>query len=76
MPIVEQLVRALGTERVMFEAADPEVFAWYIKKENCKLQRLNAPIRPSASPPKWPQIQEKPAIGTQSYSKRLAVRLS
>jgi phosphosulfolactate synthase (CoM biosynthesis protein A) len=29
--VVAQLVDALGIERVMFEAADPEVFAWYIK---------------------------------------------
>ncbi len=26
-----KIVNALGLERVMFEAADPEVFAWYIK---------------------------------------------
>jgi len=26
-----QIARAVGLERVMFEAADPEVFAWYIK---------------------------------------------
>src|SRR5258708_14770741 len=26
-----QFVKALGMEKVMFEAADPEVFAWYIK---------------------------------------------
>jgi phosphosulfolactate synthase (CoM biosynthesis protein A) len=26
-----KIVNALGTEKVMFEAADPEVFAWYIK---------------------------------------------
>jgi phosphosulfolactate synthase (CoM biosynthesis protein A) len=26
-----KIVRALGLEKVMFEAADPEVFAWYIK---------------------------------------------
>jgi phosphosulfolactate synthase (CoM biosynthesis protein A) len=26
-----RIVNALGLERVMFEAADPEVFAWYIK---------------------------------------------
>ena len=26
-----RLIEALGTERLMFEAADPEVFAWYIK---------------------------------------------
>jgi phosphosulfolactate synthase (CoM biosynthesis protein A) len=26
-----QFISALGLERVMFEAADPEVFAWYIK---------------------------------------------
>jgi phosphosulfolactate synthase (CoM biosynthesis protein A) len=28
---VAQIVGALGLEHVMFEAADPEVFAWYIK---------------------------------------------
>jgi len=27
-----QFVDALGLEQVMFEAADPEVFAWYIKQ--------------------------------------------
>jgi phosphosulfolactate synthase (CoM biosynthesis protein A) len=26
-----RFVNALGLERVMFEAADPEVFAWYVK---------------------------------------------
>ena len=26
-----KIINALGLERVMFEAADPEVFAWYIK---------------------------------------------
>jgi phosphosulfolactate synthase (CoM biosynthesis protein A) len=26
-----KIVNALGLDRVMFEAADPEVFAWYIK---------------------------------------------
>ena len=29
--VVAKFVNALGLERVMFEAADPEVFAWYIK---------------------------------------------
>jgi phosphosulfolactate synthase (CoM biosynthesis protein A) len=29
--VVAKIVQALGTERVMFEAADPEVFAWYVK---------------------------------------------
>lgn len=29
--VVARIVDALGLERVMFEAADPEVFAWYIK---------------------------------------------
>jgi|SRR5579875_130397 phosphosulfolactate synthase (CoM biosynthesis protein A) len=29
--VVVQIVNALGLEKVMFEAADPEVFAWYIK---------------------------------------------
>jgi phosphosulfolactate synthase (CoM biosynthesis protein A) len=29
--VVAQFADALGIERLMFEAADPEVFAWYIK---------------------------------------------
>ncbi len=29
--VVARIIAALGTEKVMFEAADPEVFAWYIK---------------------------------------------
>lgn len=29
--VVAKIVRALGLEQVMFEAADPEVFTWYIK---------------------------------------------
>lgn len=29
--VVAQITNALGLEKVMFEAADPEVFAWYIK---------------------------------------------
>lgn len=29
--VVAQVIEALGLERVMFEAADPDVFAWYIK---------------------------------------------
>ena len=29
--VVARIINALGLERVMFEAADPEVFAWYIK---------------------------------------------
>ena len=29
--VVAKIITALGTEKVMFEAADPEVFAWYIK---------------------------------------------
>jgi phosphosulfolactate synthase (CoM biosynthesis protein A) len=29
--VAARIVNALGLERVMFEAADPEVFAWYIK---------------------------------------------
>src|SRR5262249_50442242 len=28
---VEQLAEALGLERLMFEAADPAVFTWYVK---------------------------------------------
>ncbi len=29
--VVARFVNALGLERLMFEAADPEVFAWYVK---------------------------------------------
>src|SRR5919201_238754 len=29
--VVARVVDALGLDRVMFEAADPEVFAWYVK---------------------------------------------
>ena len=29
--VVARIVNALGLERVMFEAADPDVFTWYIK---------------------------------------------
>lgn len=29
--VVAKILSALGTESVMFEAADPEVFAWYVK---------------------------------------------
>ncbi len=29
--VVSKIVNALGIEKVMFEAADPEVFAWYVK---------------------------------------------
>lgn len=29
--VVARVIRGLGLEKVMFEAADPEVFAWYIK---------------------------------------------
>src|SRR5262249_9184797 len=29
--VVARIINALGLESVMFEAADPEVFAWYIK---------------------------------------------
>ena len=29
--VVARMIAELGTERVMFEAADPDVFAWYIK---------------------------------------------
>jgi phosphosulfolactate synthase (CoM biosynthesis protein A) len=29
--VVAQIIAALGTDRVMFEAADPDVFAWYVK---------------------------------------------
>ncbi len=29
--VVNEIVGALGIEKVMFEAADPEVFAWYVK---------------------------------------------
>ncbi|HEY5313386.1 MAG TPA: phosphosulfolactate synthase [Pirellulales bacterium] len=29
--VISAIAQALGTERIMFEAADPEVFGWYIK---------------------------------------------
>jgi len=29
--VVARLVDALGLEQLMFEAADPEVFSWYVK---------------------------------------------
>jgi phosphosulfolactate synthase (CoM biosynthesis protein A) len=29
--VIAQFIRALGLEKTMFEAADPEVFRWYIK---------------------------------------------
>jgi phosphosulfolactate synthase (CoM biosynthesis protein A) len=29
--VVARIVNALGLEKIMFEAADPEVFAWYVK---------------------------------------------
>lgn len=29
--VVSKIIHALGTEKVMFEAADPDVFTWYIK---------------------------------------------
>jgi phosphosulfolactate synthase (CoM biosynthesis protein A) len=29
--VVARVVNSLGLDRVMFEAADPEVFAWYVK---------------------------------------------
>jgi phosphosulfolactate synthase (CoM biosynthesis protein A) len=29
--VVARIVDALGLERVMFEAADPDVFGWYVK---------------------------------------------
>jgi len=29
--VVSQIINALGTEKVMFEASDPEVFTWYVK---------------------------------------------
>jgi phosphosulfolactate synthase (CoM biosynthesis protein A) len=29
--VIARIVNALGLEKIMFEAADPEVFAWYIK---------------------------------------------
>jgi phosphosulfolactate synthase (CoM biosynthesis protein A) len=29
--VIARIVAALGLDRVMFEAADPAVFAWYVK---------------------------------------------
>jgi phosphosulfolactate synthase (CoM biosynthesis protein A) len=35
-----KMVDALGPEEVMFEAADPEVFAWYIKNHGPEVNRF------------------------------------
>jgi phosphosulfolactate synthase (CoM biosynthesis protein A) len=35
--VVARIIGALGIEKVMFEAADPEVFAWYIKNYGSEL---------------------------------------
>jgi phosphosulfolactate synthase (CoM biosynthesis protein A) len=32
--VVARIANEIGIDRVMFEAADPEVFAWYVK--NCR----------------------------------------
>jgi phosphosulfolactate synthase (CoM biosynthesis protein A) len=29
--VVAQIIDALGIEKIMFEAAEPEVFEWYVK---------------------------------------------
>ena len=29
--VISKLIRELGAEKTMFEAADPDVFGWYIK---------------------------------------------
>jgi phosphosulfolactate synthase (CoM biosynthesis protein A) len=29
--VVAKLINSLGIEKVMFEAAEPDVFAWYVK---------------------------------------------
>ena len=31
MNAVSKIINSLGLEKLMFEAADPEVFSWYIK---------------------------------------------
>jgi len=31
MDVVSRVINALGLEKLMFEAADPEVFSWYVK---------------------------------------------
>src|SRR5207245_3307347 len=35
-----KIIAALGLEKVMFEAADPEVFAWYIKNYGAEDNRF------------------------------------
>jgi len=34
---VAKIIEELGLEKVMFEAADPEVFAWYIKNYSAEV---------------------------------------
>ena len=38
---VAKIIGALGLEKVMFEAADPEVFAWYIKNYGAEIGRAH-----------------------------------
>ncbi|MGH9814660.1 MAG: phosphosulfolactate synthase [Candidatus Acidiferrales bacterium] len=33
--VVSKFANAIGLEKLMFEAADPEVFAWYVKNYGC-----------------------------------------
>lgn len=35
--IAAKFARALGLEYLMFEAADPEVFTWYVKNYGCDI---------------------------------------
>ena len=36
--VVAQIIDALGTEKVMFEAADPPVFEWYVKNYGAEVK--------------------------------------
>ena len=50
--VVAAIARELGLEKVMFEAADPEVFGWYIKNYGPRGQPVRRPLtdRPARVP--------------------------
>ena len=57
--VVARVISELGLERVMFEAADPEVFAWYVKNygpsvnlfvDHSQIVQLSACGRASGAP--------------------------
>ena len=47
-----RFVEALGLEQVMFEAADPDVFAWYVRNYGPEVNLfVDQPDRPAGDPP-------------------------